>query len=114
VTNLPDHVIIGPYRYRVVLDQAVVDAASREASAHLCGSADHIGQTISLSPKLGPDARAEVLLHECIHAIFEQASLERGIKGDVEHVVEVLGYQVLDLLRRNPDLVAYVTHEALR
>lgn len=106
--QLPDTIRIGPYRYRVVVDQAVVDAASREASAHLCGSANHIEQTISLSPKLGPDARAEVLLHECIHGIFEQASIGRGLKGDVERVVEVLGYGVLDLLRRNPDLVAYL------
>ena len=52
-----------------------------------------------------------MLLHECIHCIFEQASIERGLKGDVERVVEVLGYSVLDLLRRNPTLVAYLTEE---
>lgn len=109
MSNLPATVVIGPYRYRVVVDQAIVDAACREAGAHLCGSADHQTQTISISPKLGPDARAEVLVHECVHAIFEQTSVERGLKGDVERVVEVLGYGILDLLRRNPELVAYLT-----
>jgi hypothetical protein len=107
---MPDQVLVGPYRYTVVLSQPAVDAASREASAHLCGSADHLAQKISLSPKLGPDARAEVLLHECIHAIFEQTKLDAGLKFDVaERLVEVLGYSVLDLLRRNPKLVAFLT-----
>lgn len=108
----PDTIQVGAYRYRVQIDQAAVDAASREARAGLCGAADHAAQVISLSPKLGPDARAEVLLHECIHCLFEQGSLERGLKGDVERVVEVLGYALLDLLRRNPALVAYLTGPA--
>ncbi|MGH3476014.1 MAG: hypothetical protein ACRDQD_04165 [Nocardioidaceae bacterium] len=112
MTAMPEVIRVGPYRYRVVVDQAVVDASCRELQANLTGSADHVTQTISLSPNLGPDARAEVLLHECIHAIFEQATVRYDVKPSVlERLVELLGYAVLDLLRRNPELVAYLTAE---
>lgn len=107
----PDTIQVGAYRYTVHFDQAVIDAASRDMKASLTGHSDHITQTIAVSPGLGPDAQAETLLHECFHAILTQVDGTPLEDRDEERLVVTLGYQVLDLLRRNPELVAYLMHE---
>lgn len=108
-TPMPEQVTIGPYQYRVVLDQAAIDAACRAEKTDLCGHTHHLRQTITLSPELGPDGRAETLLHECLHAILLQTNPIADLEAAAEErLVSTLAYSLLDLLRRNPELVQYL------
>jgi hypothetical protein len=56
-------------------------------------------QSIRLANELGPDALRETLFHEVLHAIGELAALHNK-----ERQVLVMAVQILDVLRRNPDL----------
>lgn len=104
----PSSVVVGPYTYSVVVDEAAVHAASYEEGRPLSGISDHAAQTIALHPDLGPDALADILLHEVLHA--ELAQLDHNLPRDVEErIVTYLGAHLLDTLRRNPQLVEFLT-----
>lgn len=84
--------------YRIVHDPALVD---------IVGETKAEQQLIKLRPGQGPDYEADTVLHEAIHAMLSHAPI------DLEHELEekvclVLAPALLDLLRRNPKLVAYL------
>lgn len=105
----PKAVQVGPYRYTVKVDGDAVAAFSRTTQRRASGYSDHEAQAIYLHPDLGPDARAETLLHECLHAILCGPVLSAQDLEEDERLITELGYALLDLLRRNPELVAYLT-----
>jgi hypothetical protein len=106
--SVPKSIVVGAYTYSVEVDQTAIDAASREQGTRLSGSADHLRQCIALDPSLGPDALAETLMHECLHAMFQQAGCHGMDNEDVERIVVLAGHQLVEFVRDNPELVAFV------
>lgn len=98
---LPRHVQVGPHRYRVALDRVGLLESSDRVGAT---SADRL--VIALEPTLPHTAMADTLLHEVVHAVLDTAELEPDLE---ERVARCLGTGLLDVLRRNPQLVAYLT-----
>lgn len=54
---------------------------------------------------------AETLLHEALHCVWHQTSLRVDLCDDEEKAVTALAPLLLELMRRNPDLVAFLTAE---
>lgn len=108
--NPPKSIKIGPFVYEVSKDQAKMDRAAVEGGDGRIGECDTGVGTIYLSPKLGPMQQAETLLHEIFHAITDMTGIapQLGMETD-EIVVRALSPAFLDLLRRNPALVRYLT-----
>lgn len=110
--ELPSYVDVGVYRYSIEQDDAAILFARNEArTSALTGWSDHRTQRIVLDPGLGRDAIAETLVHEVVHALLSQ--FPTGIEGDAAEAVEegitlALGFGLVDVIRRNPDLIAYV------
>lgn len=101
----PRHVDIGPYRYRVVVDGAAIDRKSVEFEHALDGKFDGHNQTLTISPALGFDGVRDTLLHEILHGVLVPLELNETKE---ERVVLFLAPALLDLLRRNGDLVAFL------
>jgi hypothetical protein len=107
----PSTVKAGPYRYRVVVDKAAIDAertATRKAAAQ--GSCNADTQVITLDPGLAPDTLAETLLHEVFHAIYTTVGIGSEEKIQAHEMIYRTTPTLLDVLRSNPDLVAFLCH----
>jgi hypothetical protein len=104
----PSSIVVGPYTYSVIVDLDAVARASHECGSTVSGNSNHARQEIALEPELGPDATAEVLTHEVVHCLLDQAPLELS-SAEEERIARAFGYSLLELLRRNPELVAFLT-----
>jgi hypothetical protein len=98
---------VGPNRYRVVLDQAAIDRIGAEGGTDLLGDTDREKLVITLSPGAAEDVVRETLLHEVLHAVFDVTGLghEIGNKRE-EALIRRLSPALLDVIRRNPRLMA--------
>lgn len=105
----PTRIRVGPHTYKITATQAAIDAASRAEQSDLYGYTHHGRLTISLAPDILATKQQEVLLHETLHCITEQAGItaELGPK-DEERIVDRLAPLLLDTLRSNPTLVDYL------
>ena len=59
-----------------------------------------------IDPDLSGTVAAECLLHELLHAIYDQTSLRGGGKSAEEDVVSAISPLIVSVLRDNPTLVA--------
>lgn len=79
----------------------------REASANeRYAECDRINQVIRVRDDLPPQFMAECLWHEVIHAAYDIGCLD-STDGE-ERIVSVLGNQLSQVIRDNPDLIAYL------
>ena len=101
--TLPTHVQVGPIRYSLAVDQAAID----HTGSGKAGNTNHPLQTILLSSEQGPDQEADTVLHEVLHACLHQSDGELSVEQE-ERLVLSLAPLLLDTLRRNPELVAYL------
>ena len=108
----PKAVQVGPYRYTVECDQAAIDRAGQEMGGNLAGHANHAALRIDLAPDLARDYEAETLLHEVLHGVFCVTGIGRDFRDAEEPIVARMAPMLLDVLRRNPDLVAYLVADA--
>ena len=106
--KLPKQVIVGPCRYEVVRDEAVINKAQVERKTDLLGSHDGQRQRLILAPDQAPDCEADTLLHEILHACYYIGGGQKDDDQEEEFVATVSGL-LLDCLRRNPQLVSYLT-----
>lgn len=96
---------IGPFRYRVVYDQAELDRISHtQKIAHLMGWVDPSSQQIFIRPGMAAGAEADTLLHEILHVICESARVFASATVE-EAAVSRITPGLLDVLRRNPNLL---------
>ena len=103
--TLPASIRVG---YR---DYAVEAWPPREASAsERYAECDRVNQIIRVRDDLPEQLTAECLLHEVIHAAYDMACIDIG--DSEERTVSALGNQLSQVIRDNPDLVAYL-QEAL-
>ena len=102
---LPTHIQVGPMRYTLAIDQAAIN----EINPTAFGRTRNKEQSIVLSAGQGPDQEADTVLHETLHACFTVAGIsERMTDTLAEETINALSPLLLDTLRRNPELVAYL------
>ena len=108
MADMPTVVQVGPYRFTVKIDRAEIDKA-RVAAEDWCriGVCRRWDLDLVITPETAPDVQAETLVHEVLHAIW---MVVRGpTKGLTEETfIGHLAPTLLDTLRRNPALVAYL------
>lgn len=105
----PQKVKITPYTYTVRWDK-VAQAALNAASFN--------GQTLNdslellIANNLPPGTERDIVLHECLHALWSQTDLAKRIDHEGEEsVIWSLTPRLLGLLRDNPALVAYLVEK---
>ena len=107
----PKTIVVGPFTYSVTFDQAAIDAASVAADTSLRGETDHALLTIVVHPKLAAQQAVETLLHEVLHTVMTVAGITQDFGDDKEEqIVNRTSPLLLDVLRRNPSLVAYLVN----
>lgn len=109
----PAAIIVGPFTYALLFDRAKIDAASVAKGDELEGSTQPHRLEILVAPDLPAERAQEVTLHETLHAIIDASgllpTLERWAPDAEEVVVGALSPLLLDTLRRNPDLLGWLT-----
>ena len=105
MTALPDHIQVGPMCYSLAVNQAAINAINPE----LQGRTTHRNQSIVLAEGIGPDQEADTVLHELLHACLSVSGAANKVSdGLQEELVAAITPLLLDVLRRNPQLVAYL------
>lgn len=108
--DLPKFVKVGPYRYTVASDaETRLDIMGDRPD--WAGCCDMRTLTIFVEPRDNQDAMAGTLLHEVIHACLQVTNQPDDDKN--ESYVERMTGMLLGVLRDNPDLVAFLTSDAV-
>lgn len=110
--TLPQRVQIGPYVYRVSQDGAECNAAQVADSSQFWARIQHTTNTILVNPDQQPSRKRAMLLHEVLHGVLDLSDTRDRKEMTEEDLVQALAAPLLDTLRRNLDLVAYLTAEA--
>ena len=106
----PATIQVGPFTYTVHVDKARMNQACRDDHTDLLGRCEHRTLDIDIDPDQAPGQMADTLLHELLHALTDVTGLANEWDEDREEaVVRRLSPVLLDTLRRNPALVAYLT-----
>lgn len=106
----PKTVEIGPHTYRVVVDKNAVAHDSVRNGSEVLGYCTTAEQRISIQPDQGPSMLRDTVLHEVLHALFDLTGLAgTHSDDDEERIIRPFATALLDCLRRNPTLVAYLT-----
>lgn len=108
--ELPAVVEVGPHPYAVTAEElAWLRVFAETAAEGLVGQTDHNLLTITIDPKLAPAMARDTLLHEVLHAVFSAVGVSRDLGASKEEdAVNRIAPALLDVLRRNPPLVAYL------
>lgn len=104
--TFPYSLRIGPFTYKVGCDPSS-QAVLEEAEAVGLTIPDAL--EIHLSEELSPDRARATLLHEVVHALADLADL--GDDGTEEEWASRLGPLLLQVLRDNPHMLAWVLEE---
>ncbi len=108
--KLPGKVHVGPHTYRVICDTAAMNAECRDASEDLAGRCSHRTLTIHVDPDQARSQMRDTLLHEVLHAVANMTALDNEWGDEQEEeVILRLAPALLDVLRRNPRLVEFLT-----
>lgn len=102
---LPKTVFAGPFVFNIRSEAGPFMAAEESEKTRLYGRTDYISGTIDIRPAVALSFTQETLMHEALHAAFFAARLN---PQNEEEVVNSLSPVLLDLLRRNPDLLNYL------
>lgn len=105
----PRKVQVGPFVYTVSSDQAEMAAAVREDRKEMFGRTDHAALRILLEPTQTEPRMRDTLLHEVLHTLTTLTGLDMELGQDEEGMVNRMAPALLDVMRRNPQLVAYLT-----
>ena len=104
---MPKVLLYGPYAIPVTTHEGFVTDREDTGDEGCWGECnfDREGLAIHVSENhYDPSAN---LIHEAMHAVYELTGARRtfGSEADLEVVVEATTHGVIELLRRNPDLV---------
>lgn len=114
--DYPRRIRVGTVTYRV--SDTPEDWAAADNPTGKVGESDHVNALIRIKPGMAPDAARITLWHEVLHALMW--SVLGGPRWDhlgddeearEEFIVARLEHATLAVLRDNPGLVAYLTHE---
>lgn len=107
---MPAAVELGPFRYTVTTAELDLLRAAERQRSTLMGHADHETLTVVVDGRMAVGAQRETLMHELLHVVTEVAGLNSTwSSADEEANVRRLSPIVLELLRRNPAAVAFLT-----
>lgn len=112
--RLPRHVLVGSRRYTLTRNQAVLNAEAVRLGARegLYGLTNNVEMVIYLDPESGPQRERDNVVHELLHALMDYSGLDKSLGPDDEEEVALrLAPVLLDLLRANQSLVAFLTAE---
>lgn len=101
--DLPTTVRIGQYDYTIKRWNKL--AADNAGCYGLC---DRGTQTILVAGGMTMQHEAHVVVHEIFHAAWDTGSLREANANDEEYSVAVLSNQWSQIIRDNPDLMAYL------
>lgn len=99
--KLPRDILIGPHLYKV---RSGKKAAAKMDDGQL-GESCSRSLTIWVHPNQHDSSVADTLLHEVLHACWDQTSLRCLDSAQEEAAVSSLAPLLLAVLRANPDLV---------
>ena len=96
---MPDSVLVGPYTYEVRVGQTF-----RE-----WGMVNHTEQKIMIDESMSAERQRVTLMHELLHCCTELAHITD--EDTEEAIVSALAPVIVQAMRLNPDLVAYLTED---
>lgn len=103
----PSTIRVGPYRYRVVMDERRLREFEHAERSRNYGYADRKELLIVLDPRMPHERTAEVLWHEVKHVVADVVGLDG--KLDEETYTNRSAPMELAVLRDNPQLVVFLT-----
>lgn len=109
VIPLPKFIDVGPYRYTVTTDELTRQRAQEASQSSLLGQTDHDRLIMILKSDQPNGLMRDTLLHETLHLVtgITGVAFESGLDKE-ELLVRRLSPILLEVLRRNPDLVTYL------
>ena len=94
---------IGYLDYSLVFNEGMAEAGDFK------GQIDYDKGTIIIRPSLNQQQQAQTLFHEIIHGVISNSRLSKVIRHDwQEAFVDVLASGIVQVIRDNPALVAWV------
>ena len=106
--QLPNQVQIGSITYQVKTDQETINQATVDGTVTFWAHIRFGKNDILIDPEQQGDHLRLVLLHEVLHGCFHTTMLDKKWE---ETAVRLLSGPLLDTLRRNPELVAFLLAE---
>ena len=103
--TLPKHITIGPLAYEVKTDKATLNQATVDGSTTFWAHIRFGEVDILIDDKQELAHQQMTLLHEVLHGCFHVTMLDKKWE---ETAVRLLTGPLLDTLRRNPELVAFL------
>ena len=103
IVAVPRKIRVGPHTYRI---QTGKKAKQHLDDLGLVGQCIPAEAVIMVDPDLSGTVAAECLLHEVLHAIYDQTSLRGGGKSAEEDVVSAISPLIVSVLRDNPSLIS--------
>lgn len=109
-TTLPTEIIVGPFVYTVSTDENEMLRTCREERTDLLGFSDHRLLRILIRPDQADGMARDTMLHEIVHVVASVSGLAEDWGSErEEQIVQRMTPLLLDVLRRNPKLVAHLT-----
>lgn len=106
----PKHVLVGPYRYRLVVDRAAMNVLSVKDGDVKLGECDSEHLTITVTDDLHGTQLRSVVLHEVLHSAFHVIGASDAISDEQEEsLVRRLEPVLLGLLRANKGLIEWLS-----
>lgn len=106
--TIPTHITIGPLVFAVTDDLAEHNRVSVDFGESTWGRILYARGRIILDPDQNDAHKRYALLHEVLHGCWHIGN--RSHEND-EPAIRALACPLLDVLRRNPELVAYLLAE---
>lgn len=104
---MPERIQIGPFAFGVSGDPKAIAEARRNGEDGRLGETDPVKLTIVIDTDLPSGQIRDSVLHETLHAVvYTAGKWEKGIAE--EQAIARFCPLLLDTLRRNPALVAYL------
>jgi hypothetical protein len=110
---LPTSIDIGPFRYTITIDELTRQRAQETDGCKVLGQTDHDKLEMILDASQPIGLLRETLLHETLHLVTEISGVRYDQGGDKEErLIRRLSPILLEVMRRNPDVVAYLMADA--
>lgn len=114
----PSHILVGPFRFRIEFDEAPLRESFMLDDVMRFGLTIPERLLIVISPNRPEDALKQTLVHETLHAInwtyniiFVALDPKSEEHEREETYVSVMSSPLLDTLKRNPQVTAWLLEE---
>lgn len=107
--ELPRFIDLGPYHYKIICDELTRLRTQEKILTAVLGHTDHDKLEIIINNNQPPSLSRETLFHESLHVVTEITGLRYSWGATKsERFIRRLSPMMLELMRRNPDVVAYL------